>query len=152
VGFSGYTHVQSPLELDDALPTSEVIRTGKPIFISNDAELLARFPRAHDVVEPATKGALASAPLIVDGRMVGAMTLGFAGDRDFSPDDRELLVALARQCAQALDRARLYELSLSVQEDLRRSRDQLAAILDGIAEGVTVQDARGGLVYANAIA
>jgi signal transduction histidine kinase len=35
------------------------------------------------------------------------------------------------------------------QADLRRSRDQLAAILQGIGEGVTVQDQRGRLVYAN---
>src|SRR6266545_4948266 len=38
------------------------------------------------------------------------------------------------------------------QEDLRRSRDQLAAILAGIAEGVTVQDAQGRLVYVNEVA
>ncbi len=36
--------------------------------------------------------------------------------------------------------------------ELRRSRDQLAAILDGIAEGVTVQDAHGALIFANGVA
>jgi PAS domain S-box-containing protein len=35
------------------------------------------------------------------------------------------------------------------QADVRRSRDQLAAILHGIGEGVTVQDDQGQLVYAN---
>jgi PAS domain S-box-containing protein len=40
----------------------------------------------------------------------------------------------------------------SEQEELRRSRDQLAAILSGIAEGVTVQDVEGRLIYANDVA
>ena len=80
------------------------------------------------------------------------MTLAFDHDRDFDPVDRQLLLALAAQCAQALERAGLYARSLVIQEDLRRSRDQLTAILGGIAEGVTVQDAEGLLIYANDIA
>jgi PAS domain S-box-containing protein len=35
------------------------------------------------------------------------------------------------------------------EEELHRSRDQLDAILGGLADGVTVQDAAGELVYAN---
>src|SRR5438105_7165688 len=80
------------------------------------------------------------------------MTLVFEGDQEFDTDDRELLIALATQCAQSMERSRLYELSLMIQQDLRRSRDQLVAILGGIAEGVTVQDLDGRLIYANDIA
>jgi PAS domain S-box-containing protein len=152
IGYSGYARVTSEFQLDEALPTAEVLRTGQPLFVPTNAEALARFPRDREVVEPVIEGALASAPLVIEGRVVGAMTLAFGGDREFESDDRELLLALARQCAQALERARLYELSLTTQEDLRRSRDQLAAILGGIGEGVTVQDQAGGLVYANEVA
>src|SRR5579859_693447 len=35
------------------------------------------------------------------------------------------------------------------QAELRASRDQLSAILAGVAEGITVQDAAGHMVYAN---
>ncbi|MEX0762973.1 MAG: PAS domain S-box protein [Dehalococcoidia bacterium] len=35
------------------------------------------------------------------------------------------------------------------EEDLGASRDQLAAILEGVAEGITVQDATGRLLYSN---
>jgi PAS domain S-box-containing protein len=152
IGYSGYARVASEFQLDEALPTAEVLRTGQALFVATNAEALARFPRDREVVEPVIEGAVASAPLVIEGRVVGAMTLAFRGDREFEPDDRELLLALARQCAQALERARLYELSLTTQEDLRRSRDQLAAILGGIGEGVTVQDRAGALVYANAVA
>ena len=36
-----------------------------------------------------------------------------------------------------------------VEEELRRSRDQLQVILHGVADGITVQDRTGKLVYAN---
>src|SRR5216683_1527960 len=52
-----------------------------------------------------------------------------------------------RSDASPLDVAREAELF-----ELRRSRDQLAAILGGIAEGVTVQDADGALIFANEVA
>jgi PAS domain S-box-containing protein len=152
IGFSGYTRVNSPFRPDEPLPTSEVLRTGQPLFVPTHAEVLARFPRDRDMVEPVLEGALASAPLIDEGRVMGAMTVSFSRDREFDAEDRDLLVALATLCAQALERARLYELSLAVQEDLRQSRDQLAATLGGIAEGVTVQDAEGRLIYANEVA
>jgi PAS domain S-box-containing protein len=37
----------------------------------------------------------------------------------------------------------------ALQAELRVSRDQLAAILAGVAEGITVQDATGRVIYAN---
>jgi PAS domain S-box-containing protein len=38
---------------------------------------------------------------------------------------------------------------LAATRALRSSRDQLAAILQGVADGITVQDASGALIYAN---
>lgn len=39
-----------------------------------------------------------------------------------------------------------------IEEELMRSRDELEAILGGVADSITVQDATGKLVYANAAA
>jgi len=39
-----------------------------------------------------------------------------------------------------------------VEEDLRRSRDELEIILRGVADGITVQDSTGALVYGNEMA
>src|SRR4051794_2340423 len=38
---------------------------------------------------------------------------------------------------------------LRAEEGLRQSRDQLAAVLQGVADGITVQDASGTVIYAN---
>jgi PAS domain S-box-containing protein len=55
-----------------------------------------------------------------------------------------------------VDNARLYEEAQheiaerrSTQEQLRDSRDQLEAILRGVADGITAQDPSGRIVYAN---
>lgn len=146
---AGYRMVRSPLRLDESLPTNEAIRTGQSLFIGTYDEVIRRFPGLAEAVEPLVHGALASTPLIVRGNVIGALTLVFGGDRAFDANDRELLTAFGAQAAPALERARLYALSLANQADVRRSRDQLAAILSGIAEGVTVQDAQGRVIYAN---
>jgi PAS domain S-box-containing protein len=114
--------------------------------IGDDLDDIERVEEAR--VEPGR----AAVPLMVEGRRVGVLAVRLDDGRQLDNDERDLLIAFANQCAQALERARLFELALSTQEDLRRSRDQLAAILSGIAEGVTVQDKQGRLVYANDIA
>lgn len=152
IASAGYTMIRSPLRLDSPLPTTEVIRTGRPLFVPTYAEVARDFPQVGQTVAPLIPGALASTPLTVHGRTIGAMTLVFAGDREFEEGDRELMMAVAAQAAQAIERARLSALSREVQSELRRSRDQLAAILSGIAEGVTVQDSEGRIVYANEVA
>src|SRR6266849_3859536 len=60
---------------------------------------------------------------------------------------RDMLDDAQRSDASPLDVARQAELF-----ELRHSRDQLAAILGGIAEGVTVQGADGALIFANDVA
>src|SRR6266851_8596749 len=61
--------------------------------------------------------------------------------RGIMPEDAQ------RSDASPLDVARQAELF-----ELRHSRDELAAILGGIAEGVTVQDVSGALIFANEVA
>jgi PAS domain S-box-containing protein len=63
---------------------------------------------------------------------------------------------LARRAAFAVDNARLYEEAQKeiaerrwAQEELRASRDQLEAVLRGVAEGITAQDPTGKVIYAN---
>ena len=43
-----------------------------------------------------------SAPLVVEGRPVGLLGMGFHEDRHFPPDERLLVDTIAKQCAQAL--------------------------------------------------
>jgi anti-anti-sigma factor len=60
-------------------------------------------------------------PLSVAGRVVGVIALGFSTVQRFPADERAMLLAVAEQCAQALDRARLYRAEQGIAETLQRS-------------------------------
>jgi len=60
-------------------------------------------------------------PLIAGGRAVGVIGIALAAGRRISPTERATLLALAEQCAQALDRARLYRAEQRIAETLQRN-------------------------------
>jgi GAF domain-containing protein len=75
-------------------------------------------------------------------RPFGVLSVHSAQHRKFVLQDTRFIKAIAGLLASAIQR-------FSSEEDLRRSRNELAIILQGINEGVTVQDRSGKLVYAN---
>ena len=70
--------------------------------------------RAHDI------GVVAVVPLLTRDRVVGALSVGDAPGRDFTPDDVQTLQAFADQAALAFENARLYE---SARDSLARLRE-----------------------------
>ena len=96
------------MPLDASYPVAEAVRTGKPVFVATHAEWRERF--AGPTWLPASNDDLswAALPLMIDGRMLGALGLRFARAGPFTSDERSFMIALAHQCAQALERARLY--------------------------------------------
>jgi signal transduction histidine kinase len=63
---------------------------------------------------------MAAIPFMLGGRVAGALGFNFSEVRRFTDTDRSFLTTLAQQCAQALERARLYEAE-------RRARDEAQA-------------------------
>jgi signal transduction histidine kinase len=101
-----------PLESD--VPMSRVVKTGEPLFISSRDERNELFPNLAD--ESRAGHALVVLPLVVKGRVIGAMALSFAEDVVFGEERREMKITLARQAAQALERSRLYEAERALRE------------------------------------
>jgi PAS domain S-box-containing protein len=91
------------------VPLAEVARTGEPLFLGSRADADARFPQLRPMLEAAGQHANAVLPLIVEGRVLGVIGAAFDAERTFDQDDRLVALAVAHQCAQALERARLYE-------------------------------------------
>ncbi|HEX2293517.1 MAG TPA: GAF domain-containing protein, partial [Gaiellaceae bacterium] len=112
-------------------PLSYAVRTGEPVFVGSEAERLERFPALPRIDQPTF--ALVCLPLVVEGRTIGGLTFSFGEDQHFDADRRALKVALARQAAQALDRARVYQ-ALEASERrmwlLARASSILASSLD----------------------
>jgi signal transduction histidine kinase len=68
--------------------------------------------------------AAATLPLLVHGHAVGALTLAFPEARGFAPDEQAFLLTVARQCAQALERARLYAAEQQARAEAQAARGQ----------------------------
>jgi anti-anti-sigma factor len=60
-------------------------------------------------------------PLVVAGRVVGVLAVAWPTVQRFSAVDRAMLLAVAEQCAQALDRARLFRAERGIAETLQLS-------------------------------
>jgi len=85
-------------------------------------------------------------PLVSDGRRLGLLHFGLRPDRGEPPVPLlDFLRAVADRAARALVTTQLIS-------DLRRTRRRFERILEVLGEAVTVQDASGRMVYANAAA
>jgi PAS domain S-box-containing protein len=80
---------------------------------------------------------------VARGRTLGAISFVAAeSGRRYGEDELQLAEELARRAALAVDNARLYE-------EAQSSRNELEAILRGVADGITAQDPSGKIIYAN---
>jgi PAS domain S-box-containing protein len=121
------------------VPMSRVVRTGEPLFISSRDQRNVLFPRLAG--QGRESHALAVLPLAVEDRIIGAMALSFSQDMDFEPERREMKVTLARQAAQALERARLYE----AEQTLRRRMSFLAEASELLSSSLEYDKTLAGL-------
>ena len=125
------------------IPIAQAMRDGAPVWIESWAEYEDGFPEAAARTQRRGVHSAACLPLTVSGRCLGVLAFGFDEDRVFSPEERSMLQAIARQSAQALDRARLYEAERAAREDLAllaRAGEVLASSLD---YEVTLQSVAG---------
>jgi PAS domain S-box-containing protein len=118
------------LPLSAKAPPCRAARTSEPVWL----ELEEAGPLSGDAGIGALLGprAVACVPLDLEGRTAGVMMLCFDEPRRFTDDDRFLLLTMARQCAQALDRARLYEAELKARREAQaanRAKDEFLSVV-----------------------
>jgi GAF domain-containing protein len=117
------------------LPSGEVYRTGQPVWLGNLAELQRRFPEAAPLAAAEGIVAWASIPLVID-RSRGSLGLRFDTVQRFDAEEREFIQAVARQCAQALERSQLYE----AQRRLVDRLGSLQAITSELSSAITPRE------------
>jgi PAS domain S-box-containing protein len=144
-----------PLDPDRTEGPAKVIRTGVAdlVPVVTD-ELLGTISANEENLRMLRVLELRSAvivPLNVREQTLGAIALASSSEsgRVYGPDDLALAQELGERAAVAVDNARLFGRLHETEADLRVSRDQLQAILDGVADAVTAQGPNGRLVYAN---
>lgn len=94
-----------PLSTD--IPVAEAVRTSEAMFLTS--EQLLKYSQLEDVDRNEKNYAIAYLPLIIEGKSLGALTFSFPITKKFDKPEREFMIALARQCAQAIHRSQLYD-------------------------------------------
>jgi PAS domain S-box-containing protein len=107
---------------DPGFPTTHAVRTGEPVFLRSIDEILERFPKLEDRAREYAFAATAVLPLVVAGKTVGTLGLNYATPQPFDAGKRAYLAAVAQQCAQALERARLYEAERAARAEAESTR------------------------------
>ncbi|MFH8259074.1 SpoIIE family protein phosphatase [Streptomyces roseolus] len=102
--------------LDAHMPGVDVLTSGRALFFESMQVLRRAYP---ELPLDAETGARAFLPLIASGRPVGSCILGFDRPRDFGPEERAVLTALAGLIAQALERAQRYDSEAAVARGLQ---------------------------------
>ncbi|HEX8140462.1 MAG TPA: PAS domain S-box protein [Pyrinomonadaceae bacterium] len=112
--------------VNEAVPVADAIRARTPVIIEELEKWKKHYPGLGPLASVTGSRALVAFPLVVEGRTIGALGLSFPEPRSFSEDDRAFMVALAQQCAQALERAHLYE----TEQRLRTQAEAASRIKD----------------------
>ncbi|HEX8070700.1 MAG TPA: PAS domain S-box protein [Pyrinomonadaceae bacterium] len=116
--------------LTSVVPIADAVRTKLPVLIESFENFAERYPTLGPLASVTGSRALLALPLIVKGRTIGAMGLAFPRPRTFGEEERGFMLALAQQCAQALERARLYETEQRLRaeaEAANRLKDEFLA-------------------------
>jgi PAS domain S-box-containing protein len=118
--------------LDANMPLAVAARTRVPIFIASLTEREQSYPGLPAFLLTGPPGASASIPLTIGDRLLGALVLAWSQATQFTGEDKEFILALSQQCAQALDRAQLYAAERRARtsaEASDRAKDQFLAVL-----------------------
>lgn len=117
-------------KIDENVPISVAARTGEPVFIRSMENFQASYPQLGPLASVTDSKSLVALPLTVKEKVIGAMGFSFLEQQNFNEDERAFMTALSHQCAQAFERARLYENERRLRlqaETANRMKDEFLA-------------------------
>jgi signal transduction histidine kinase len=118
--------------VEEGMCSTTAVRTARPVFIRSMEDWQQRFWRSASVAADGGYESSATLPLLVEGAPTGVLTFHFTVPVNFDDEYQTLLVSVAHHCAQALDRARLYESTQRARADAERAnriKDEFVSIV-----------------------
>src|SRR5690606_20689779 len=109
------------MPLDTDYPATEVLRTGRAVYLSSPEEYKERYPLTWPLAQRFGRRSWAFLPLTVSGRTMGTWMAAFTYPVAFTPDERSVLTTVARMLAQALSRAGTAESERALTDGLQQS-------------------------------
>jgi anti-anti-sigma factor len=132
------------LPLSQPLPMTDALRDGRVRWVPTLEAKIAAWPHLEESFRLAGSGSMAILPLIARDEPVGSISFSFPVPSALDAEDLSFLESLASQCAQALERARLFEAERRVAVTLQRSLlPQRLPVVDGVELAVRYLPAAG---------
>ena len=120
-------------------PASDAIRLARPIWIETQAEYMERYPQLAKAIQEWGHQAAVAVPIVYKNLPLGALAMSFDKKLSFSAEDLDYILTLARQAAQALERAR-------VESALRLD----ATMMENVSAGIyLIRASDGTLIHTN---
>jgi serine phosphatase RsbU (regulator of sigma subunit)/anti-sigma regulatory factor (Ser/Thr protein kinase) len=126
------------VEAGASVPAADVVATGELVVLESREAIAERYPSITAPAEAAADGALICAPLVVEKRVLGALEITCREPRHFDEAERLVVLTLARQSGQALERARLHEAETAAAERVRSLQEVTAALSQAATAGAVV--------------
>jgi GAF domain-containing protein/anti-sigma regulatory factor (Ser/Thr protein kinase) len=120
---------------DTRVILSDAITERTVVTVATADEAFQRYPLLADLGQGYPVGAQAAAPLLAGDDLLGVLGVNFDADRRFSIQDESLLLAIGRQCGQAIERARLFEAERRGRERATKLRELASALAAAASPG-----------------
>jgi signal transduction histidine kinase len=120
------------MAVQEGLCGTEAIQKRQAIFVSSFEEWQQRYPKSASLAADGGYVSSATVPLLAEGQVFGVLAFYFTAPVSYDEEYRALLVSVAQHCAQALDRARLYEAAQKARADAEaanRLKDEFVSIV-----------------------
>ena len=122
---AGEAYINKPrLAVNDSL-LGTVVRRKKPLQVEN-VQLSAQYQHV-EIARQEGLVSLLSVPLVFAGKCTGSLNVYTAQNHSFSNEEIRILAALAEFSGIAIEKARLYERIVDIEEQLRQS-EKLSAL------------------------
>lgn len=108
-----------PLSVD--APVTLASRTGRVLFHESTEALLRDHPALAETMALDGQGAFANVPLITNGQTFGVLAISWPAPRRIDEPDRDFILTLASQAAQAIERAQVIERERAAAATLQRA-------------------------------
>ena len=108
------------LPLGASNPACDAFTSGEPKWLRSPVEVLAAYRGPGSVFAMDDSAAVAALPLRSSGTPIGVLLFIFSEARDFAEREQRFLLTVASLCAQALERARLFQVEHEAKEFQKR--------------------------------
>ena len=113
----------------DQSPTGEALRSRKPYYV-HDVTEAARYPILENLLRANGVRSYCVLPLVTAQHDLGGLSFGAEQASAYSNEDIEFMEQVARQVAVAVDNALNHEAARAYEDQLKRERDRLSALLE----------------------